>query len=53
MRYMGLKRAVLISNPEAPEVSEAFKNQVKVVYGPTSTVHDFNNVADADDFLNR
>jgi len=53
MRYLGLKRAVLITNPKAPEVSEAFENQVKSVYGPSSMVPTFNDVSDAEAFLSR
>lgn len=53
MRYMGLKRAVLIGNPNAPQVSEAFENQVKSVYGPAAMVPVFNEVSDAENFLNR
>ena len=53
MRYMGLKRAVLIRNPNAPQVSEAFENQVKSVYGPTAMVPVFSEVSDAENFLNR
>lgn len=53
MRYLGLKRAVLIRNPKAPQVSEEFENQVKSVYGPSSKVPTFNDVSDAENFLNR
>lgn len=53
MRYLGLKRAVLIRNPKAPQVSEAFENQVKSIYGPSSLVPAFDNVSEAENFLNR
>jgi len=53
MRYLGLKRAVLIRNQEAPQVSEAFENQVESVYGSSSIVPTFNDVSDAENFLNR
>ena len=53
MRYLGLKRAILICNPKAPQVSEAFENQVKSVYGPSSMVPTFNDVSDAENYLNR
>ena len=53
MRYLGLKRAVLIRNPKAPQVSEAFENQVKAIYGLSSMVPTFNDVAEAEKFLSR
>ena len=53
MRYLGLKRAVLIRNPKAPQVSEAFENQVKFVYGPSSMVPIFDDVSDAENYLSR
>jgi len=53
MRYLGLKRAVLIPNPKAPQVSEAFENQIKSVYGPSSMIPAFDDVSDAENFLNR
>jgi hypothetical protein len=53
MRYMGLKRAVLVRNPKAPQVSEAFENQVKTVYGPSSMVPAFDDVEEAENFLTR